>query len=76
MDDDLLSHEGDEKIALDDTPASGKNDAATLRVQRSRNRIWLDLRDGIDLKALARMDAKAARDEVLSAVEEISRSVI
>ncbi len=45
----------------------------TLRLQRSRNRIWLDLRDGIDLKALARMDAKAARDEVQSAVEEIAR---
>lgn len=45
----------------------------TLRLQRSRNRIWLDLRDGIDLKALARMDAKAAREEVYSAVEEISR---
>jgi pilus assembly protein CpaF len=27
----------------------------SLRLQRARNRIWLDLRDGIDLKALARM---------------------
>ncbi len=45
----------------------------TLRLQRARNRIWTDLRDGIDLKALSRMDAKAARDEVLSAVEEIAR---
>lgn len=45
----------------------------SLRLQRARNRIWLDLRDGIDLKALARMDSKAARDEVHSAVEEISR---
>lgn len=44
-----------------------------LRLQRSRNRIWLDLRDGIDLKALARMDTNAAREEVYSAVEEISR---
>jgi hypothetical protein len=35
-----------------------------LRLQRARNRIWLDLRDGIDLKALARMDSKAAREEV------------
>ncbi len=45
----------------------------SLRLQRARNRIWLDLRDGIDLKALARMEADAARDEVTSAVEEISR---
>jgi pilus assembly protein CpaF len=45
----------------------------TLRLQRSRNRIWLDLRDGIDLKALANMEAKAAREEVSSAVEEIAR---
>ncbi|MCK5283969.1 MAG: CpaF family protein [Alphaproteobacteria bacterium] len=46
---------------------------SSLRLDRSRNRIWLDLRDGIDLKALARMDAKAAREEVQSAVEEIAR---
>lgn len=45
----------------------------SVRLQRARNRIWLDLRDGIDLKALARMDAQAARDEVYSAVEEIAR---
>ncbi|MDB5490403.1 MAG: Type secretion system hydrolase TadA/VirB11/CpaF, TadA subfamily [Micavibrio sp.] len=45
----------------------------SLRLQRARNRIWLDLRDGIDLKALARMDGKAAREEVASAVQEIAR---
>ncbi len=50
-----------------------KDSISSLRLQRARNRIWLDLRDGIDLKALARMDAKAARDEVGSAVEEIAR---
>ena len=44
-----------------------------LRLQRARNRIWSDLRDGIDLKALARMDGKAAREEVRTAVEEIAR---
>lgn len=47
--------------------------ATNLRLQRARARVWMDLRDGIDLKALARMDAKAARDEVQSAVEEIAR---
>src|SRR5690606_11398084 len=46
---------------------------STLRLQRARGRIWLDLRDGIDLKALARMKADEARKEVLSAVEEIAR---
>jgi pilus assembly protein CpaF len=45
----------------------------SLRLQRARNRIWLDLRDGIDLKALARMESKTAREEVQSAVEEIAR---
>lgn len=45
----------------------------TLRLQRARNRIWLDLRDGIDLKALARMKSEEARTEVKSAVEEIAR---
>ena len=54
-------------------PQSSTDSITTLRLQRSRNRIWLDLRDGIDLKALARMDAKAAREEVYSAVEEIAR---
>jgi len=44
-----------------------------IRLQRARNRIWLDLRDGIDLKALARMKADEARSEVNSAVEEIAR---
>lgn len=51
-----------------------EEDAHTsLRLQRARNRIWLDLRDGIDLKALARMKSDEARDEVNSAVEEIAR---
>ena len=50
-----------------------KESLSDLRLRRARSRIWLDLRDGIDLKALARMDAKAARDEVNSAVEEIAR---
>ena len=45
----------------------------SLRLQRARNRIWLDLRDGIDLKALARMKSEEAREEVQSAVEEIAR---
>jgi pilus assembly protein CpaF len=45
----------------------------SLRLQRARNRIWLDLRDGIDLKALARMKAEEAKNEVNSAVEEIAR---
>lgn len=45
----------------------------SLRLQRARNRIWLDLRDGIDLKALARMKGEEAREEVFSAVEEIAR---
>jgi pilus assembly protein CpaF len=51
----------------------GADNMATLRLTRARNRIWLDLRDGIDLKALARMKAEEARAEVNSAVEEIAR---
>lgn len=53
--------------------ARDSSSIADVRLQRARNRIWMDLRDGIDLKALARMDADAARDEVYSAVEEIAR---
>jgi pilus assembly protein CpaF len=54
-------------------PASSDADPNAIRLQRARTRIWADLRDGIDLKALARMDTKAAREEVQSAVEEIAR---
>lgn len=61
-------HEPEEEEAL-----SAQESITSIRLQRARNRIWLDLRDGIDLKALARMDAKAAREEVQSAVEEIAR---
>ena len=65
--DDLQSTEEEEDIV------SATETLTSMRLQRARNRIWLDLRDGIDLKALARMDAKAAREEVYSAVEEIAR---
>jgi pilus assembly protein CpaF len=53
--------------------ATSAESLTALRLQRARTRIWSDLRDGIDLKALARMDAKGAREEVLSAVQEIAR---
>lgn len=43
------------------------------RLDRARKRIWTDLRDGIDLKSLARMDVEAARTEILSAVQEIGQ---
>lgn len=71
MDDGFLSdpHQGGGAGAAQD-PASSMT---SLRMQRAQNRIWLDLRDGIDLKALARMDVKAAREEVQSAVQEIAR---
>ena len=58
---------------IEEAVGDGADSITTLRLQRARNRIWLDLRDGIDLKALARMDSKAAREEVYSAVEEIAR---
>jgi len=67
--DDLLAIGMEEEEFVEDDDDSTLN----LRLQRARNRIWLDLRDGIDLKALARMDAKAARDEVSSAIQEIAR---
>jgi pilus assembly protein CpaF len=46
---------------------------ANPRMDRARKRIWSDLRDGIDLKSLSRMDAEAARAEILSAVQEIGQ---
>ena len=68
--DDLFEESLHEEKEEDESSADS---ITALRLQRSRNRIWLDLRDGIDLKALANMEAKAAREEVYSAVEEISR---
>lgn len=66
---------GLDEISEEHTPGQEEDteSISSLRLQRARNRIWLDLRDGIDLKALARMEAKAAREEVQSAVEEIAR---
>lgn len=63
---DLYDEDEEEELSADDSMSN-------LRLQRARNRIWLDLRDGIDLKALARMDSKAAREEVNSAIQEIAR---
>ncbi|PZP53610.1 MAG: protein kinase [Micavibrio aeruginosavorus] len=58
---------------IETSGVSDTDSMTQLRLQRARNRIWADLRDGIDLKALARMDGKAARNEVATAVEEIAR---
>jgi pilus assembly protein CpaF len=70
MADDQHVFENEEEVVF----AADKGDSiSSIRLQRARNRIWIDLREGIDLKALARMDAKAARDEVQSAIEEIAR---
>ncbi len=70
MDEDTLLEEmgGD-----DDEIQTAGDTVSDLRLQRCQKRIWLDLRDGIDLKALARMEGTAAREEIFSAVEEISR---
>ena len=70
MDEDtLLDGSGGEEEVIQ----TAGDTVSDLRLQRCQKRIWLDLRDGIDLKALARMDGAAARDEIFSAVEEISR---
>lgn len=68
MDDGILDQDEEEVSSEDD-----EDSMTSLRLQRARNRIWLDLRDGIDLKALARMKAEEAREEVYSAVAEIAR---
>jgi pilus assembly protein CpaF len=71
IDSEFISTEVEDVLA---TSGAGEADSMTvLRLQRARARVWADLRDGIDLKALARMDGKAARDEVKTAVEEIAR---
>ena len=64
------------KIQAPDLPESEGAPAKAsknTRVERARKRIWADLREGIDLKSLARMDAEAARDEIAGAVTEIGQ---
>lgn len=70
--------------AAEKTPAASASTASEVvpssslananpRMDRARKRIWADLRDGVDLKSLARMDSDAARNEILSAVQEIGQ---
>jgi pilus assembly protein CpaF len=54
-------------------PARTTDPLQQARIDQARKRIWGDLRDGIDLKALAKMDQQAAREEIATAVEEIAR---
>lgn len=63
------------KIEAPDLPNSEEKQSLpkNSRLERARKRIWADLRDGIDLKSLARMDADTAREEILSAVTEIGQ---
>ena len=56
---------------IDDMPK--EDSAGSVRIRRARTRIWADLRDGIDLQSLARMEQKEASEEIQSAVEEIVR---
>jgi pilus assembly protein CpaF len=70
----LKSMDEDSILEGEEEEFTEEEDSVTsLRLQRARNRIWLDLRDGIDLKALARMKSDEAREEVNSAVAEIAR---
>lgn len=43
------------------------------RLAKARKRIWNDVRESVDLQALAKMTAAAARSEIQSAVTEIAR---
>ena len=64
------------KIEAPDMPSEKTANALPVknsRIERARKRIWSDLREGIDLKSLARMDSDAAREEILGAVTEIGQ---
>ena len=60
-------------MAPDDSSEDHVRKEINPRIERARKRIWSDLREGVDLKSLARMDADAARDEILGAVQEIGQ---
>lgn len=61
--------------ALETKPAASaaQDSKNNPRLDAARKRIWSDLLDAIDLKALATMDSSAARTEILSAIEEICK---
>jgi len=76
--DDAQMKKKDELPKKGGTPAAEGDEHSTTsrtnpRIERAHKRIWADLRDGIDLKSLARMDTEAAREEILSAVNEIGQ---
>ena len=54
-------------------PTIKLDDANQKKLEQARARIAADLREGVDLKALARMDLATARAEIAVAVEEIIR---
>ena len=66
----LSGSSGEEK---ESESATGLDSLNQNRIEKAKNRIWTDLRDGIDLKSLAKMDPDAAREEIQAAVEEIGR---
>ena len=43
------------------------------RIETARARIWKDLRESLDIKNLAAMDLDTAREEITSAVKEITK---
>lgn len=59
--------------AADAENAAAYAQALNPRLEQARNRIWKDLRESLDIKGLAAMDITTARDEITSAVKEISR---
>jgi pilus assembly protein CpaF len=58
---------------VDNMPAPKPDDTNTQKLDAARVRVATDLREGVDLKTLARMDFDAARAEIAVAVQEIAR---
>lgn len=61
---------GDVNAVAETSKSSRSNNP---RIEMARNRIWKDLRESLDIKNLAAMDMETARDEITSAVREITR---
>ena len=55
--------------------ATKPDDINQQKLDAARSRVATDLREGIDLKTLARMDVEAARAEIAVAVQEIARFI-
>ena len=63
----------DDEVAIENSNIAPADQVQNTKLEQARKRIWQDLREGIDLKSLAKMTPEQARQEIALAVDEIAR---